>query len=36
MIDDVSKGKLTEFFGDYSKIKTAPHKFDYYTGKKRL
>jgi hypothetical protein len=36
MIDDVSKGKLTEFFGDYSKIKTTPHKFDYYTGKKRL
>lgn len=36
MIDDVSKGILTDFFGDYSKIKTVPHKFDYYTSKKRL
>jgi hypothetical protein len=36
MIDGVAKDKLTKFFGDYSEIKTTPHKFDYYTGKKRL
>lgn len=36
MIDGVANGKLKEFFGDYSTIKIVPHKFDYYTGKKRV
>jgi hypothetical protein len=36
LIDEISNGKLSEYFGPYESIEAPMVKFDFYTDKKRI